>query len=273
MKRTVSLTTVVERPQGVVFYRGPSAYDGSPVMAIATGLNNKSDNRKTGSMVQTYILPDNGKKPYENVFDGTDAGACGDCPHRYADGGAGTCYVNPATGPNAVWHAYLNDSYPTVTPERLGDLTAGRLIRLGAYGDPAMIPIAAWRSAVARAAGCTGYTHQWRRRFARDLRAFCMASVESERERAYAARLGWRTFRVRPADDPLAANEIVCPASEEGGKRKTCETCRACSGGNPAKASVAIVAHGPTWKVGRLLQVLKAKRQRKALPVFTNSGG
>lgn len=273
MPRKVSLTTivdlsdVVERPQSVIVYRGPSLYDGSPVAMIVTGLNAKSGNEKTGAMVQTYVIPDNGKKVHENVFGGTDTGACGDCPHRYA-GGSGTCYVNPVTGANQVSLGLINDTYPEASPERAAALIAGRNLRLGAYGDPAMVPEAVWLPLIDAAGGRTGYTHQWRRAFARWLRPFVMASVESDREADAARRRGWRTFRVRRAADPVRADEIVCPASAEGDKRRTCETCLACNGGSTAKRSVAIIGHGPTWKVSRLNKLLTAKRQRKALPVY-----
>lgn len=36
-----------------ILYRGPSLLDGQPIVAIAIV---KSDNAKTGNMVQTYIL-------------------------------------------------------------------------------------------------------------------------------------------------------------------------------------------------------------------------
>ena len=45
----------------------------------------------------------------------------------------------------------------------------------------------------------------------------------------------------------LAAREIVCPASPEGGDRRQCITCQACdgAGANPSRASIAIIVHGP----------------------------
>ena len=39
--------------QGVVFYEGPSMLDGKPIVAIATP---STENRKTGDMIQTWIL-------------------------------------------------------------------------------------------------------------------------------------------------------------------------------------------------------------------------
>jgi hypothetical protein len=262
-----SLTVLDGRPSGVVVYRGPSLFDGSPVALVVTGLRNDSENSKTGSMVQTYILPDNGLKVHENVFAGTDTGVCGDCPHRYV-GGSGSCYVNPITGSGQVAISLTKGSYTEVSAQRAGELVKGHKMRLGAYGDPAMIPQEYWLPMLESCGAHTGYTHQWRKPWAQWLKDFCMASVESEREADFAQRLGWRTYRILEDADQLKDNEISCPASEEAGKRRTCSTCMACSGGSNTKRSVAIVAHGPRWKVSRINKLLKAKRQRKALPVY-----
>ena len=38
---------------GIIFYEGPSVLDGAPIVGIALA---KSTNRKTGDLVQTYII-------------------------------------------------------------------------------------------------------------------------------------------------------------------------------------------------------------------------
>lgn len=131
------------------------------------------------------------------------------------------------------------------TPAQARAAAAGRKVRMGAYGDPFAIRRAAW-DWVQGADGWTGYTHQWRRANAQWLRAFAMASVDSLHELEMAQSLGWRTFRVRTASQPLAAREIACPASLEGGNRRQCINCQACDGAgvNASRASVAIVVHG-----------------------------
>ena len=48
---------------GFIFYKGPSQIDGFPVVGIAV-LNSR--NSKTGNMIQTYIINDNGLSPLEN---------------------------------------------------------------------------------------------------------------------------------------------------------------------------------------------------------------
>jgi hypothetical protein len=59
---------------GLVLYRGPSLYTGGPIVVIATGLGgSRSSNRKTGEMVQTYILADVGEEPQAAIKSGADA--------------------------------------------------------------------------------------------------------------------------------------------------------------------------------------------------------
>ena len=72
-----------------------------------------------------------------------------------------------------------------------------------------------------------------------------MASADTHKEMRLAKADGWRTFRVRGANDGLEfGHEMICPASAEANKRLTCDTCMACSGGDSKKASVTIVVHG-----------------------------
>ena len=39
-------------------------------------------------------------------------------------------------------------------------------------------------------------------------------------------------------------NEVRCPASEEAGRKLTCEECKACGGADGRKSSIVIQAHG-----------------------------
>ena len=94
-----------------------------------------------------------------------------------------------------------------------------------------------------------------------------MASVDTESERAAATLLGWRTFRVTAQGEAIDALEILCPASEEAGKRTQCERCKLCSGlSRPAK-SIAIPSHGAgkghferVSEAARALELLVAAR-------------
>jgi hypothetical protein len=73
-----------------------------------------------------------------------------------------------------------------------------------------------------------------------------MASCDSVAERVQANMLGFRTFRVAPATGwTKEKHEILCPASEQAGKRTTCAECRACGGTSlRARCDIMIPAHG-----------------------------
>jgi hypothetical protein len=229
------------KPTGFVFYDGPSAIDGAPIIGIAVL---HSENVKTGDMVQTFILRAD-QSPLAAIDSGADSSICGDCVHRGADGAPRTCYVDIGKSVMSVFGAWARGAYPLMSPADGARMLQGRAVRMGAYGDPAAIPAKHWRALLRLADGRTGYTHQWRMPFVQQLRALVMASADSESERDVARAMGWRTFRVRGADETLGAREIVCPASDEGGKARQCITCQACDGADrPGKASVAIIVHG-----------------------------
>jgi hypothetical protein len=229
---------------GFVFYDGPSLIDGAPIIGIAVL---ESSNVKTGNMVQTYILRAD-MAPLAAIASGDDASICGDCAHRGDKQiqRKRTCYVDVAKSVQSVFSAWIRGAYPSVAPSDGARIVAGRIVRIGSYGDPAAIPARHWKSLIRRAAGHTGYSHQWRQWFARGLRSIVMASADSASDRDTARAMGWRTFRVRTADEPLAAREIMCPASDEAGFKRQCITCKACDGAarGSVQASVAIVVHG-----------------------------
>lgn len=235
---------MAKKPSGYIIYRGPSLLDGKPIVVVA--ITKESKNSKTGNMVQTYIMADNGKSPVESARSLEDVSVCGDCKHRRGNGGS--CYVNLGQGPRSVMDGVMRGIYPE---DLVGAClaTAGRKVRLGTYGDPAAVPAGIWSPLLYNAAGHTGYTHQWANGKADHVKQWCMASVDTPKESFDAWANGWRTFRVRTADTWLAGREFICPASEEANKRLTCSTCMACSGGiDSGKASVTIIVHGSLKK-------------------------
>lgn len=236
--------------RGVILYRGPSILTGTPIVVVATGVNQfksrHSENTKTGAMIQTWILADNGKDPSSTVRDKEDSSICGDCPHK-----GKSCYVNVSQAPQAVYKAHKRGIYPDYSPAEHRDLFKGRAMRFGSYGDPAAVPFDVWAQFLPIVPRRTGYTHQWRTCNPM-FRFLCMASCETEQDRELAKTMGYRTFRVRVSYQAVQAGEVICPASEEAGKRKTCEQCNACTGakpGNDLRNDVTILIHGPRNKV------------------------
>jgi len=233
---------------GVILYEDFSMLDGAPIVVIATGLYGRSRNAKTGPMIQTWILRQD-RPPTEALADGSDESICGQCPLRPGADRKRRCYVNVGQAPQAVWRAWKRGSY-----SRWNGLEVGREgipTRLGAYGDPAAVPLHVWELWGMVHPGHTGYTHQWRHpRFDPRILDLCMASVESAEDVAeLRSRFPQaRYFRVRRPGEERAVGEMQCPASAEAGKRLTCADCRACYGqgsGGAIVRSVSIAAHGP----------------------------
>ena len=233
----------MKNPSGLIVYRGPSQLDGAPIIAIVTGLDGKARNRKTGLVLQTWIMRDD-IAPHLALKTGDDASVCGDCTHRPVNGGS--CYVRVFQAPLVVWKAAQRGIYATAEDYgAIADVGANKVVRLGSYGDPAAVPIAVWEALVSGATAHTGYTHQWRTM--PELASLCMASADSAQEAFDAHSQGWRTFRVRSAADTVQALEFICPASKEAGAKTDCASCRACGGtGSKARANPVIIAHGAT---------------------------
>lgn len=231
-----------------IIYRGPSLIDQSPIVVIATYSDR---NTKTGGMVQTYILADNGKSPIENNRTGGDFSICGNCKHRgkaNPDATQGlakerSCYVNLGQGVRVVWEAYKRGVYPMAT-HRAAEIGEGRMVRLGTYGDPAAVPYAVWERLLVWSKGWTGYTHQ---NGLIDIRPdLCMISADTEAEAREAWAQGKRTFRiVKSYSDLVKGREIPCPADTKGIQ---CAACGLCKGTSSAGKSIAITAHGPGKK-------------------------
>lgn len=207
----------------------------------------ESDNRKTGNMIQIWILCRD-TSPTDAVRSGLDADICGDCKLRGTDGWAGrTCYVNVAQGPHAVWRAYQAGRYDYLPQSRYPDVFCGRAVRFGAYGDPVHIPLGILRYICLFARRWTGYTHQWGKAQYRPYQEYLMASVDSELEYWRAHVYGWRCFRVRPAEAYMIPGEIACPAADETGHKTDCARCGLCNGRRAVldvRKDISIIVHG-----------------------------
>ena len=233
------------KTNSVEIWRGASRIDGAPIMCIISGLIS-SLNRKTGAMIQSYITRRD-LDPMAALKSGADRSICGGCIHRpgrftgdgYSDR---SCYVNVGQGPLSVWRAWNRGNVPAVSLDAVPGLVAGRMVRLGTYGDPAAVPLDVWDAYTANSKGWTGYTHQARNRKLRDVLKYCQVSADTPEDAAAARRAGLGSFRVlRAGENPLDF-ETICPASEEAGRVATCETCGICRGVDGA--NVAIAAHG-----------------------------
>ena len=230
-----------------VIYDGPSMIDGQPIVVVATYSNR---NRKTGGVLQTYILLRD-IDPRDANKCGADFSICGNCPHR---GNATTdptralatgrsCYVVIGQGPLTAWKSYQRGTvYPRVA-DHAGMVALGRnrTVRLGTYGDPAAVPSYIWESLLSECGAHVGYTHQSGVAGADVRPDLCMTSADTLADAQQAWARGERTFRVVRSYADLQANELACP-SERGVQ---CADCRLCGGTSvQSPKSIAIAVHG-----------------------------
>ena len=233
-------------PRGLVLYHGPSEIDGEQIVSIATL---HSENRKTGPMVQVWFLRAD-VNPVVAIHTGADRSVCGNCPlrghleqelfsghhlgigeHVRTRNAGRACYVQVDRAAKSIWLAWRRGAYPDISPSNARYI-AGRYVRIGAYGDPAAVPIDALLPVLNVSAGHTGYTHQWRS--AKHLRPWVNASTHTEDESREAIAMGWRVFQTA---DRLPAGLRWCPSD-----RVQCHACRACCGSSGR--NMAIKPHG-----------------------------
>jgi hypothetical protein len=237
-----------------IIYEGPSLFDGSPIVVL---FQSGSTNSKTGNMAQTFILTAD-LDPLTANRTGKDRAICGDCihmgiPNNNAKGQATkrTCYVTLAHAPLGKWKVYIKGGYASVSGhDAIAPLGEGQVIRLGTYGDPASVPQYVWDSLLSRSRGHTAYTHGEINPSPNTI----MTSADSLPQAQQAWQRGERTFRVLSDVASLNKGEILCPASEEAGRKATCLTCKLCAGSSVrSPKSVAIVAHGTSKRAAKQL--------------------
>jgi len=216
---------------GYVVYDGPSMFDKKPIVAILTL---KSSNGKTGNMAQLWILRKD-IEPHLAVKFGNDQSVCGGCKHRHNSGGA--CYVLPFQGPLSVYRSYKRGNYPVLTDY---SILSKYKVRLGAYGDPLMVPSEDLESIQESSNGITGYSHQWKiKRLSKGMN-FCQGSVDSLSEAKEFKKMYPNNTYFRVTDDisDIQADEVQCPADTHG---TTCAECMMCDG---KTSNIVIEVHG-----------------------------
>lgn len=227
---------MTKKPLGYIIQQSTSPIDGAPIVVIATM---GSTNRKTGNMVQVWILRED-MNPVEAINQGADVSICGDCPHRKQADGSRSCYVNVGQAPNSVWKAYKAGKYqPDLHCLGIREAVKGRKIRWGAYGDPALVNPMVFRLTNANADGHTGYTHQWRQPFAQWAVGHLQASCDGMMDYLEASTNGWKTFAVVPKGAKAYSGK-QCPATVIN-SQATCNACTLCDG---AKTDIFVEAHG-----------------------------
>jgi hypothetical protein len=128
-----------------------------------------STNRKTGPMIQTWIM---NKESLEG-------GACNDCTALEL------CYV--FQGKKGVQKKLERGGY-----EEINVNLERKRVRVGTYGDPTVFPLKVWQDLGIKKH--TGYTHFWRLPHVQEYKSFLLASVETLESYHLAKELGWKVF-------------------------------------------------------------------------------
>tara|TARA_A100001011_G_scaffold398135_1_gene501507 strand:+ start:507 stop:1241 length:735 start_codon:yes stop_codon:yes gene_type:complete len=235
------------KPSGYILWEGASLLDGKPIVAIALV---GSNNSKTGKMVQIlYIRTD--IDPISANKNGEDYSICGDCKLRgkahdrddRATADERVCYVM-LLSILSIWKTYKAGKYPRIKTSDFIEVVKDRYVRLGMYGDPACVPKRNNKVWIRYAKGHTAYSHQANTVGADYDPSVCMRSADTLDEARESWAKGERTFRVGHLTSMVKDKEILCPASEEAGRRTTCDKCKLCSGMTINAKSILIPAHG-----------------------------
>ena len=231
---------------GYIAYEGPSIIDGKPIVVIVNKIDTDSKNDKTGAIVQSFIIRAD-IDPVKALQTGDDVSVCGQCEHRPVlarKSGKSPCYVQVAKSVLSVYGAYKRGRYVRADAATIAAALAGKIVRIGTYGDPAAAPVQMWNQITRYAAGRRGYTHQWDQPgFDVDAWApLVMASADTIDQAAKANLLGMRVFRVSQGVD-VQQGEAICPASAEAGRKSTCAKCTLCSGTSIKARDIVIADH------------------------------
>ena len=224
------------KPNGFIIHEGSK--NGEKYAVIATL---KTSNRKTGNMIQLWIILSD-HSPVDGVKSGLDAlTICTGC--KFASGNG--CYVNVGQAPLQIWKSYKANKYPKLDPFLYDNVFNGRKVRFGAYGNPSLIPLSIIKMITEVCDGWTGYFHDWQQMSKQKAQAYgqyFMASTETNDSVRRAKEKNLRFFHVSP-EQPK--DTIECLSDSRG---LSCDLCQLCKGNRIGAKSIWINPHGSKKK-------------------------
>ena len=200
---------------------------------------------------EQFETANSGTKATMLQFFSGDAKVCFDCPFAVSNGAKLTaCYTHKLMQYSGFISQLKSigkqfgewNNIPQISSdvaEKIVEMSKGKYIRFGTYGEPSLIPLELVKRICDVAKSWTGYTHQWRKK---PMYAdYFMASVHNAMGEDLARQSGFRSFIATP--QPL--NQYVnCPASNESNFASNCSKCGLCSGNKgKGKKSVYIIQH------------------------------
>ena len=192
-------------------------------VTIAT---DNSDNPKTGKGIQVWIL-DARQHPHQSRTSGDDAdNQCKGCPLASYGG----CYVG-AFAIAGIYKAWQAGKYQPLEmgSKNWNKFFRGQYVRLGAYGNPSLLPITMIESISSLADRVTGYFHDWHLMAperARSYGRFLMASCETKNWKD-AQALGLRTFTTCTSESDVQGAGMQCLSDTH---KTQCKDCGLCDG-------------------------------------------
>ena len=217
------------KPTGFVVYEGPSEYNSYPIVAVLT-LHSGAE--KLGDIPQLWILSQDRKPNAIRGYTPLAQSVCGHCPLQ--DNG---CYVTKYRAPRQIWGKWVRGGYPHLPDGDLGRYCDTSVLRLGAFGDSAMLPFEVVWGLSKRVDHTLGYTHQWKEEWFDSRHLWlCMASADTKADVELAESRGYRWY------GPHAhANAVQCPWYTRG---IPCNKCKLCCGSCTSARSVTSQSHG-----------------------------
>lgn len=203
-----------------------------------------SENTKIGIfslVIQTYHISEEQLSDFSN-----DQLNCLDCPYSYNmnEGKSGGCYTHKGLQGVGIKSMVRRLSKLNIDPfdstsfnsyiQKIAKFPI-QLCRLGAYGEPCLLPLNVIEALIKTSKTHTGYTHQWNKEEYKDYSKYLMASTHNSFETSIANDMGFRAFESNKVKEKTVA---ICPASKEfKGNKKTCVECAACCGTVSSKKS------------------------------------
>ena len=245
----------------VCLYRGPSRLGADDIVILLTGLRRRSRNGKTGGMLQLWIL-NAIRSPVCALRTRHDRAICGTCPLRGKSGHNRTCYVDVSKAPLSAWLSWQDGNVlNAVDYPDLRERIAGKIIRYGAYGDPAAVDPDTLSQWIDHSQIHTGYTHQALDYDCDAWRGILMASCQDLTSAQKLQSAGWYTARVISDISERQPNEIICPALLQTKDQRavnpiTCNNCHKCDG---KTCNVCFVVHGTAAKKAAFKSLVKQR--------------
>ena len=271
MNRTQRRQLPKKLAKGYVAYEGPSRNDGKPNVVIVTM---HTTNIKTGPMPTAWIIRSD-IHPQEAVKTGEDFSICGNCHLRpemveklkaLGVDNPPSCYVAVFQAPTQIYKAYHRGVYVRVSLDELAEILRGRTLRIGGYGDGAVVPVAVWERLLQFVTRHTAYTHGWTMpNFDASFLKIAMVSVDPFSVAEYAAEFAalpttGRKFRMLEDGETPKVDEVLCPNFTH---KTQCIDCGLCAGVSVQAKHVVAHDHGPR-SAYRNAQVAAKKAARLA---------